>query len=98
MGVYAYSCLGGRVMFNIVRRHERLGTDTWRVTVTPPSILGFSPSVIYLSDKQMTAYLSWLEGKGMIQDLLPELSSDEREILMTGIGPREWDEAFKGEE
>jgi len=33
----------------------------------------------------------------MIQELLPHLTPDEREFLMTGITPREWDKLFKPE-
>lgn len=31
----------------------------------------------------------------LIQDAFPDLSSDQREFLMTGITPEEWDAAFK---
>ena len=39
---------------------------------------------------------AWLSGKlgGFIQDVFPELSADDREFLLTGITPGEWDEAF----
>ena len=45
---------------------------------------------IDVSDKQIAL---WLEG-ALIQDVMPNLSPDEREFLMTGITPAEWDEAF----
>ncbi len=32
-----------------------------------------------------------------IQDAFPELSADDREFLLTGITPEEWDRAFGGE-
>lgn len=32
-----------------------------------------------------------------IQDYFPELTSDQREFIMTGITPEEWDEAFGNE-
>jgi len=35
---------------------------------------------------QYTRYLEWRAGNGLIQDQLPELAKDEREVLMTGIG------------
>jgi len=31
----------------------------------------------------------WMEGS-LIQDVMPSLSADEREFLMTGITPTEW--------
>ena len=46
--------------------------------------------VIDVSDKQIAL---WMEG-GLIQDVMPNLSPDEREFIMTGITPAEWDEAF----
>ena len=45
---------------------------------------------IDVSEKQITL---WMEG-ALIQDVMPNLSPDEREFLMTGITPAEWNEAF----
>ena len=45
---------------------------------------------INVSEKQITL---WMEG-GLIQEVMPNLSPDEREFLMTGITPAEWNEAF----
>ena len=36
---------------------------------------------------------NWLGG-ALIQDAMPHLDPDQREFLMTGITPAEWDEAF----
>jgi len=36
---------------------------------------------------------SWQEG-ALIQNAFPMLDADEREFIMTGITPSEWDEAF----
>ena len=41
---------------------------------------------IEVSEKQITL---WMEG-ALIQDVMPDLSADEREFLMTGITPSEW--------
>ena len=35
----------------------------------------------------------WQNGM-LIQDAMPNLSADEREFIMTGITPDEWDAAF----
>lgn len=35
----------------------------------------------------------WNNGE-LIQDVFPHLTADEREFIMTGITPEEWDEAF----
>jgi hypothetical protein len=37
----------------------------------------------------------WMVQGNMIQDAFPFLSSGEREFLMTGITPKEWDKIFK---
>ena len=39
-------------------------------------------------------YDLWLGG-GLIQDAFPNLSADDREFIMTGITPDEWDETFQ---
>ncbi len=38
-------------------------------------------------------YDDWKAGM-LIQDAMPQLSAEEREFLMTGITPAEWNEAF----
>ena len=45
---------------------------------------------IDVSDKQIAL---WMEG-ALIQDVMPNLTPDEREFIMTGITPAEWNEAF----
>ena len=35
----------------------------------------------------------WRNG-GLIQDVMPHLTADEREFIMTGITPAEWDATF----
>ncbi len=34
----------------------------------------------------------------LIQYAMPNLSAEDREFILTGITPEEWDECFKGEE
>jgi hypothetical protein len=34
------------------------------------------------------------ETKELIQDIVPNLSKEEREFLMTGITPKEWNQMF----
>lgn len=40
----------------------------------------------------------WQNGGGAIQTLMPHLSPDDREFLMTGITPEEWAETFGDED
>ena len=39
----------------------------------------------------------WQSG-AFIQDAMPNVPAEEREFIMTGITPEEWDEAFKEDE
>lgn len=39
----------------------------------------------------------WEKGEGLIQNLFPNLTPDEREFIMTGVTKEEWDDAFKEE-
>jgi len=36
----------------------------------------------------------WESGRVLIQDAMPNIGSDEREFIMTGITPQEWDNAM----
>lgn len=42
-------------------------------------------------------YKLWRSGQMHIQDALPGLSADEREMLLSGICPTCWDKLFGGE-
>ena len=43
-------------------------------------------------------YKLWTSGQKHIQDALPGLSADERELLMSGICPICWDKLFGDDE
>lgn len=47
---------------------------------------------IDITEDQLTR---WAGGE-LIQKVCPYLSADDREFLMTGVTPEEWDQAFKG--
>jgi hypothetical protein len=47
-----------------------------------------------LTTDQTLRLRRWLEGEGLIQTMLPDLSADQRETLLTGIGPGTWNEMF----
>lgn len=38
--------------------------------------------------------LAYQAGIGSIQDLMPYLTDNDREFILSGITPEEWDEAF----
>jgi hypothetical protein len=83
-------------MLGIKRVYRQISEDEVEVTVTPPkwASVGEGATVILTVD-QFRRMKQWLNGDAMIQDCLGDLSNDEREILMTGIGPKKWDEIFK---
>lgn len=64
------------------------------VTKQSPFSRLYNTVTLVMTDEQ---YSNWLAGE-LIQNALPHLSADEREFLMTGITPDEWDEAFGEEE
>ena len=39
-------------------------------------------------------YRRWQQGEGLIQNMFPNLNADDREFLMTGITPEQWDAMF----
>jgi hypothetical protein len=47
---------------------------------------------INVTEEQMREFAS--PNRRNIQDIFPNLSNDEREFIMTGITPGEWDEMF----
>lgn len=40
----------------------------------------------------------WMDGNDNIQDVLPNISADDREFLLTGITQEEWNTIFEGVE
>ena len=48
-------------------------------------------------DITMAQLNAWKNG-ALIQEAMPELSIDEREFIVTGIPPNEWDELMKEED
>ncbi len=45
---------------------------------------------VILTEDQYQRYKAWLVNGSLIQDALPDLGRDQREILMTGIGPEDF--------
>jgi hypothetical protein len=39
-------------------------------------------------------FMAWQAGHGNIQDLMPYLSTNDREFILSGITADEWDSAF----
>lgn len=82
----------------LVKRDTHLDGEEYLVTCqADESFVGpCPPAVVRLSRKEyLEGYLPWLEGKGELRTLIPRLGADQREILMSGIGPEDWDRLFK---
>lgn len=83
---------------NIKREAVQLFSGAWLITVTPPPASGFGPTNTVLTPDQYQRYLNWLQHKSLIQDALPDLSKNQREILMTGIDQDQWNDTIKDDE
>jgi hypothetical protein len=70
-------------------KHEvrKVGHEHYQVSVQAPAFMCQPTRHVILTEDQFTRYELWRDGKLYIQDALPELSPDEREILMSGLGP-----------
>ena len=64
------------------------------VHVTPPSFMHLPRVSVKLSAEQYSRYVQWRNGSGQIQDMLPDLTVDQREMLMSGIGDGDWNRLF----
>jgi hypothetical protein len=55
----------------------------------------FNKAILPITREQ---YDRWRGGRTLIQDAMPHLSSDEREFLMTGYTPEDWERMVDEEE
>ena len=80
------------VKFGPTRRVERRNGG-WRVFVKPPSMVGDLPEQhVDLTSEQFARFIGWHEGGGMIQDLLPDLTASQREILISGLSDEDFEQ------
>lgn len=56
------------------------------VQVTPSEVFmpGAPPARVLLTRDQFAAYSAWREGRGLIHELLPDVSPRNRDLLMSG--------------
>jgi hypothetical protein len=66
------------------------------MNITRRSMLSGKEHTMFLdiTEDQVAAYAAG----AYVQDAFPNLSAGEREFIMTGITPTEWDEVFGGDE
>lgn len=48
----------------------------------------------HIIEVPVSGYLKWQQRRAAIQDALPTLSAEDREMLMSGICPACWDKLF----
>lgn len=60
------------------------------ITRTSP----FTGTTITMNIDVTQAQLDAWQAGTLIQDAMPNVSADDREFIMTGITPEEWDELF----
>lgn len=64
----------------------RLANGNYKITVTPHEMSGIkATNSVELTPIQFQEYQNWQSGNDLIQNHLPELSPQQREILMSGI-------------
>jgi hypothetical protein len=80
------------------KRDAKKTADGWLVTVTPPAFMACPGASVLLTDAQYLRYEMWRNGAGQIQDLLSDIKSEDREVLLSGIGPDEWAERYPEED
>lgn len=62
-----------------------------KIVRTSPFSGSINEMEIGVTHEQLEA---WRGGR-KIQDVMPMVSAEEREFIMTGITPKEWDDTFK---
>lgn len=76
-----------------------MGTRTTQIKpieVTVQCVICGTPHIIQIANVE--GYNGWLHNAGNIQDLLPELSANDRELLISGIYKDCFDRMFAGYE
>lgn len=66
--------------------------------LTMTSMLSGKVNTMEIKSLSASDYDNWKTSGALIQNALPHLTSDEREFLLTGSTPEEWDTAFGEQE
>jgi hypothetical protein len=67
------------------------------IKVTKTSIISGTTRTIELPITQ-DQLERWQRGEDLIQNIMPDLTPDQREFIMTGVISEEWDDTFKDED
>jgi len=77
---------------------ERLNEKTCRLTrFSELSGKGFA-MVLPADWKMVKDWIENRQSRGLVQDVFPDLSSEQREFILTGITPEEWNNLNMEEE
>lgn len=68
------------------------------VYVTPPAFLALPRVSVHLTADQYTRYVGWRLHRGTIQELLFDLSVDDREKLLSGMDGSTFDRLYPDSE
>jgi len=69
-----------------------VGHNLFEIDVIAPAIFGGITTTVQLTLDQVKRFTSWECGQiSLIQDALPDVRPEEREILLTGMTPEVWD-------
>jgi hypothetical protein len=81
------SPLADKIGLGPTRILDKLPDGTYRLTVVPNPIVYDEPEAISitLTASQVERYRTWKRGAGVIQDLLPDLTPNQREVILTGL-------------
>lgn len=78
-----------------VEQTSKFPTTSWlRITCVSGLTLRHNTMELFVTPDELQ---SWIDGE-LIQNAMPYLSAEEREFLISGSTPEEWDAAFGGEE
>lgn len=72
-------------------KYARLGPNVIRVTQVSPRTGQANTMDLRISEQQLS---DWLVGGELIQNVMPHLTPDEREFLLTGYTAEDWNAIF----
>jgi hypothetical protein len=81
-------------MFNRVKAVPTFNNDG-TVTLTGPCIVTKKEYSVTVPE---VGYRQWATGNGHIQDVMPSVSKDDREFLISGTSPEGWAQMFGEDE
>lgn len=85
-------------MVGLTKRHSEKNEDgSYTIHITPQPAMSKVQKTLRLSERQYLGYLAWENGQ-LIQDALPDLTADQRELLLTGLDAKEFNAIFPPED